>query len=194
MRSEHWAHITSVAAGQLGLVSRHQALVSGCGVRTLERAVERGLLVVVRKEVLAVAGSPDSVWRPLMAAYLAAGTDVFASHRAAAGLHRFPGVLPGCVELTVFARAPLRLDGATCHATTVLGAGDVVEMAGMRVTSAARTIMDTAGQLSPYLLRKTVEFACRRRLCSLDELSQRLLQLGGRGRRGTVRLRRVLDY
>jgi len=159
----------------------------------LERAAAAGLIMPVRKEVFVVAGSPDSVWRPLMAAWLAAGPDSFASHRAAAGLHGLPGVLPGWVELTVPLRRPLRLEGVTCHATTVVMPGDVIEAGGLRVTSVSRTIVDMAGRISPHLLRKVVEFACRRRLCTLEELSQRLVHLGGRGRRGTVALRRVLD-
>ncbi len=193
MHPDHWAHIAAVAAGQRGLVSRHQALLSGCSIRALERAVERGLLVAVRREVLAVAGAPSSVWRPLMAAYLATSPGIFASHRAAAGLHGFPGILRGAVELTVPSRRPVRLEGARCHTTTVVIAGDVTEACGLRVSSASRTIVDLAGQLSPHLLRRIVELACRRRLCTLDELSVRLEQLGGRGRPGTVRLRRVLD-
>lgn len=193
MRPEHWAEVAALAAAQHGLVSTEQVLGSGACDRSLRRALTGGRLTPVRKGVLAVAGAPASVWQPLQAAILAAGPGVVASHESAAGLHRLPGFLPGAVEVTGPAGQPLRLQGVACHSTGDLRPGDVVEVDGFPVTSPTRTILDLSGRLSPYLLGRIVDDACRRHVSSTAELQRCLDELGGRGRRGTVRLRRVLD-
>ena len=191
MEWKHWARVTELAAAQHGLITTKQVLSAGAGARTLKRDVARGLLDPVRRGVYAVAGAPRSPWQQLMAACLAGGPEVVASHRSAAGLHGFPGVLPGAVELTVPEGRPPRLAGVLCH-SSALEAGDVVAAAGFRATSPARTIVDMAGRTSPYLLSKFVDHCLQRRLCTSNDLRQRLEQLGGRGRPGTARLRRVL--
>lgn len=192
MRTDHWAAITARAATQHGMVSTAQVRATGAGRQTLQRAVARGLLVPVRRGVLCVAGSPPSVWQSLQGALLTAGPRVVASHDAAAGLYGFPGFVPGAVELTCVAGRPLRLEGATCHFARGIRPVHLDVVGGFRVTGPALTLLDLAGRVSPYLLAKTVDFACRRRLCSLGDLQRCLDQVGGQGRVGTAALRRVL--
>ena len=193
MYPEQWKHLTKLAEGQHSLVTVSQVRDLGVGRTTLDRDVERGLLVPYRRGVLAIAGAPDDVWRPLMSAFLAADRqDVAASHRAAAGLLRFPGILPGAVELTGFGRRRLELDGARCHTTTSDGLGETTRIGSLRATGAARTIVDLAGELDLDLLRQVVAHACRRRLCSERDLDQMVIRRGGRGRAGTTQLRGIL--
>lgn len=194
MRPEAWRRLTELACVQYGLLTVWQIRAAGVGHAAVQRAIAAGLLVPVRRGVLAVAGTPDSVWRPLMAAYLGAGSDrVVASHRAAAALHRSPGVLPGAVELMTWPGPPLRMSGAMCHSTTELVADDVVEVDGFRATCAARTIVDLAGAgLHRSLLERIVADACRRRLCCERDIEQRLLGPGSRQRRGARMLRSIL--
>lgn len=191
MRPDHWIEITVLAAAQHGLVTGAQIAATGAGRRTVTRAVTAGRLRRVRPSVFVVAGTPPSVWRPLMAACLAAGTRAVASHRSAGGLLGLPGILPGAVELTVSGPA-LRLSGARCHTTALLDPADVVGVAGFQATSAVRTIIDLAGSVHPTLLSTMVAEATRRRLCSDAALGRRLAELGGSGRAGTVALRAVL--
>ncbi|MGQ0520619.1 MAG: type IV toxin-antitoxin system AbiEi family antitoxin domain-containing protein [Actinomycetota bacterium] len=192
MRPEHWKRLTRLAEAQLGLATVAQIHAIGASRSTLKRAVAAGYLVAVRRGVMAVAGHPPSEWRPLMAAYLAAGDDrVVVSHRAAAGLHRLPGILPGAVDLTSPA-GKLRLEGARCHASAHLGRDEVVRVDGFRATSPARTILDLAGSIDRSLLATIVTHACRRRLCSPRDLERQLVLHGGRGRPGTGNLRSVL--
>ena len=85
MRPDHWIQLTVLAAAQHGLVTAAQIAATGTSRRTVTRAVASGLLRRVRPSVYVVAGTPPSVWQPLMAAYLAAGTGAVASHRSAGG-------------------------------------------------------------------------------------------------------------
>lgn len=194
MPPEHWKQLTHLAQTQYGLVSVAQVLGLGASYTSLKRAIGRGLLVPARRSVLAVAGTPAAVWQPLMAAYLAAGADdVVVSHKAAAGLHRLPGILPGTVELTSLSGRDLRLKGVTCHSTVGMAGGDVVTTRGFRATSPGQTLIDLAGMdLDRGFLARIVADSCRRRLCSTRELERRLVDGGGRGRPGTEMLRSIL--
>jgi very-short-patch-repair endonuclease len=62
---------------------------------------------------------------------------------------------------------------------------------GIRVTSAARTLLDLAAVLPPYLLERAIAEAQVRRLARRRELVDQLER--NRGRRGSRVLRRVLD-
>jgi predicted transcriptional regulator of viral defense system len=187
VRPDHWIQLTVLAAAQHGLVTAAQIAATGTSRRTVTRAVASGLLRRVRPSVYVVAGTPPSVWQPLMAAYLAAGTGAVASHRSAGGLLGLPGILPGAVELT-FTGPARRLAGARCHTTELLDHTDVARVGGFQATSAVRTIIDLAGSVHPTLLSTMVAEASRRRLCSDAALGRRLAALGGSGRAGTVAL------
>ena len=194
MRPEQWQQLTELAARQHALAAVRQIRAAGISKRSQERAVANGLLVPYRRSVLAVAGAPASAWMPLMGAWLASDRDDIAvSRRGAGGLHRLPGILPGAVDLMTWAGAPLRLGGARCHTTTEVGADDLTLIGPFVVTSAARTIVDLAGEgLDRALLTKIVADACRRRICSEADLEALLGRLGGKGRPGIKQLRSIL--
>lgn len=170
------------AAAQDALVTRRQLLdeMTPAAVRWL---LDDGRLVPLRRGVYAVAGAPPSPWRALRAALLAAG-DAVASHRAAAALQGFPGVLPGAVEITVFARRAPR--GAPAHTAGVLHAEDICRVAGLPATSAARTLVDLAAhpRLAPML-----DHCLDRRLCTVADVDGCIERLG----RGPRRLQALLD-
>ena len=176
-----WADL---AAAQDGLLSRSQLLadLSPSAVRHL---LASGRLVRVRRGVYAAAGAPPTLWRPLRAALLAAG-DAVASHRAAAGLHHFPGVLPGAAEITVFCRTSPRLPGVIVHRATLLVAEDITEVAGFPATTAARTTVDLAAIVHPSLLERMLD------RCDAGDVSACLERIGTAGRRGTRPLRAML--
>jgi len=84
-----------------------------------------------------------------VAAWLAVGKETaVVSHESALALLDLSDVIPKAVHLTVprSRRHLPTIPGVKVHTTTrPLGAGDVVERDGVRVTSAARTILDAAG-------------------------------------------------
>jgi very-short-patch-repair endonuclease len=192
MDRQHWAAIVDYALGQHGLVTSRQ-VVEASSEAARKRALHSGLLTPVRRGVHKVAGVPASVWQPLMSVCLAAGPAVVASHRAAAGLYGFPSILAGAAEVTAMGAKTPRLAGVRAHQTGVFAPEHRHLILGIPVTSPARTIVDLAGQVSPYLLDRAVEHVLRRSLCTADELVQAFRQLAGQGRRGTVALRIALD-
>lgn len=192
MRPDHWTRVTDLAATQHGLVTRAQIIAAGAAPRSLTRAVDRGLLSGVRRQVYLVVGVPSTVWQPLMAACLAGAPHAVASHRAAGGLFGLPGIVPGAVEVTAPSSARRALEGGRCHSSGRLDAADVALVRNIPVVAPARTIIDLAGVVDRFLLARIVDHALRHSLCSAPELRAVLDRVGGRGRPGTAVLRAVL--
>lgn len=192
MRTDHWILVTTIAARQRGLVTRAQVLAAGASPRSLHRAVARGRLVPFRRQVYRIGGTPDDPWQPLLAACLAGAPGAVASHRAAAGLHGLPGVLPGAVEVTVERAGRRTLAGVRCHTSVALAPADATIVHGVPATTVARTIVDLAPVLHPRLLGRITDDAWRRGLCSPADVAATLDRIGGPGRAGAARLARLL--
>jgi very-short-patch-repair endonuclease len=177
-----------LAATQHGLVTVAQLRSFGITRRGISHRVATGRLAPVRRGVYAAVGLPADVWRPLAAALLT--VDAVASHRAAAGLHRFPGIRPGAVEIMVFGTSPPRLAGVVAHRAHVVHPDEVVKVGVLPATSPARTLVDVAGQVQTGLLEKMLDDCAMRRLCSPDDVAECLDRSDVR--RGVRRLRPLL--
>lgn len=193
MRAEHWAAVTAVAAEQWGLVSTAQVDAAGCPPRTLERAIELGLLSRYRRGVYLTSGAPASVYQPILAACLAGGPSTVASFLASIWLWDFSQVRPDHLEVTTVLAPTRDLSDVRVHTTSKLLPGDVDRRHRVPVTSAPRSALDAAALLSGYLLGRYVDHLHRRRSASYDDVRIHLEKLGGRGRSGTRKLRSVLE-
>jgi hypothetical protein len=71
---------------------------------------------------------------------------------------------------------------------------DLEDRSGARLTAPVRTVIDIAAITGDELLAKILDDGTVRRLWTADLVAARLEQLGGAGRVGTARLRRLLDY
>jgi very-short-patch-repair endonuclease len=185
LRAAHWKEIAALASRQHGVVSYRQIVAAGCPDRTLRRAVDQGLFEPTRRGVFTIAGAAPDPRRPLMAACLAGGPSVVASHLAAAWLWEYGRIEAGAVEVTGLVSWDRALDGVRVHRSWVLLADDMKVRDGIPVTSAPRTAIDLASCLSLYLLARFVDHVVRERFCTVDELDRQLDALGGRGRSGT---------
>lgn len=192
MTPETWRAVADLAATQHGLIASRQLERLGVGRRSIERARERQRVVSYRRGVYLLAGTPADVWQPLMAALLL--VDGVASHRAAAALHGFPGVMPGAVEFTVFDATTPRVNGAVAHRSSVLYVDDLAKVGGFDVTAAARTLVDLAAyrDIDTSLLRRMLDDCAVRRLCLPNDVAASLERCGTH-RRGSVRLRRLVE-
>lgn len=173
--------LTEVAASQRSLITAGQLRQLGYERGAVDRLIGRGVLAVFRQGIYLVAGASPDIWRPLHAAALAAGRIAAASHFASGGLHGYPGILRGAVELTVFGRASGDLADVRVHETT--RPFDIVVVSGIPATTPARTLSDLAGAIHPDFLDRLVAFSLEHRLCSLDDLR---LETGRRGRRALL--------
>ena len=188
-----WRSIVELAQAQLALVTGTQLREAGWPRPRVVRAVAAGLLVVVRRNVFAVAGAPSSPGQPLLAACLAAGPAAVASHRSAAWLHDVPDALPGPLDVLLPGEVPPRLEGVSGHHSAVFERGDIGRVGGIPATSPARTVVDLASVYSGYRLARALDHVLRTHRCRLPEVRAAFDRVAGRGRSGTATLRRLLE-
>jgi very-short-patch-repair endonuclease len=126
-----------------------------------------------------------------MAAVLACGEGAVLSHRSAAvllGIRERHGV---SIDVTAPGRRGRTPKEIAAHRDGSLLASDRIETDGIPCTSVARTLLDIAGVVPIWELRKAVSEAEVRRI--LDHAEVRALIKRSRGRRGVARLRMVMD-
>lgn len=150
-----------------------------------------GRFELVARGVFRLAGAPGSWHQNLMIAVLAWGDDVAVSHRAAAALHRLPGVAPGIVELTVPKERRRQAPGQV-HRNR-LEPDEIARTGTLPVTTPARTLIDLARVVAPEALEEALDDALRRGLVTRRGLRARIDALAARGRPGTTAIRRALD-
>jgi very-short-patch-repair endonuclease len=128
----------------------------------------------------------------LHAALLWSGANSVVSHRAAARVLGLDGIDAAPTEITVpLSRRP-RSKKVVVHRSE-LSRSDSQVHKRLRLTSAARTLVDLAGVVDEDTLSLAVESAWRRRLCSLEALEQRAFELGTQGRPGMKALSSVME-
>jgi very-short-patch-repair endonuclease len=190
---ERWTKVAGIAAAQHGVITLQQLRASGWTESMIRRALERGQLHRIAPRTFAIAGAP-ATWRmSLQAALLALGACSVVAGRSAACLLGFDSFEEGPVEVLVPRRERMHEAIAVVRSTSHLPALDViVEPGGFRCTSAARTIIDLAGLVSPRRLEDAIDSAVRAGQTSLPFLHRRLAALRHRGRPGVARLDALL--
>ena len=155
----------------------------------------KGALISVGGGVMRHAAYPTSVNQRILAAVLAAGDGAVASHMSAAGLWRLDGIAGPDDEVEVTVRRPRdpRAVPGIVHRTLDLGPADVEPRQLIPRTTAARTLLDLAGRVSPGQLEAALDDAERRGLVWRPHLRWRSEELRRRGRRGVPALARLLD-
>ena len=177
-------------AAQHAVLQRRQALAAGLTPKTIEVRLRTGTWVAVHQAVYRLVGAPTT-WRlRVMAACLAAGPGAVASHRAAGALWGLDGVVEGRPEITVAMSGGRELADVVVHHTRGLHAADRATVDGIPCTSAARTLVDLAGVLTPHQLEAALDSALRDRLTAARYLQRRL---AGAGRKGAGVLRELVE-
>lgn len=161
-------NVHSFAQSQGGHVTWSQLLEAGMTTRTITRWVACGKLIRVYRGVYAVGHLQSNPINAAHAALLAGG-----ERCALAGT-------PALVLWDVWKRWPTRLEivmagdrrpaGLVVHHSTTLLRRDIRMVQGLRVTSPARTLLDTAERLRPRQLTRAVNDLRFRDLLTIDQL------------------------
>jgi hypothetical protein len=148
------AAIAALAARQHGLVMRAQLLSLGLGAGAIKHRLRLERLIAVHAGVYAVGHRPTNPVARAAAAVLACGPGAVLSHGSAASLW---GVdKRWTIPFEVSTKVDHRRAGITIHRVTTLVRGDIRTHLGVRVTSAARTILDIAPRLTDQALTRAV--------------------------------------
>jgi hypothetical protein len=175
--------IGAIASTQYGLVTIAQAANAGLSAKQRQVRVATRRWERVQPGVYALAGTPVTWEQRVMAAVLAGGDGTVASHLAAAALHRYPDVGRELVEVIVPPGRQVRLERATAHRLAALPDYERRVVAGIQVTSYARTLVDCSGQLSLGQLARALDQGLVRHeltLWSLERSLSALKQAPGR--------------
>lgn len=183
--------VVRIAARQHGVVTRRQLLAAGLTRNVIDYRLRRRHLQVVHRGVYLVGPVPPPRHRE-MAACLACGPAAVVSHRSAAGLWRLsapPGrAAPVDITTRTWDRAR---PGIRTHRSRTLRDGEVTRLAGIPITTPARTIVDLAARASFRQLERALAEAQALGLTTPDEVGSLLRRYPRRP--GAPLLRTVLD-
>jgi hypothetical protein len=147
------------------LARRHHGNVTyehltDCGLTRhgIDVRVKRGQLHRVHQAVYAVGRPPNTPVERAAAAVLACGRGAALSHRGALALWGFTKHWPGSFDVVVMT-GDRRPHGITTHRYATLLRRDIRVQQGIRATSPARTLLDSAPELDPRQRTRTVHDA-----------------------------------
>lgn len=141
--------------------------------------------------VYAVAGTPDSVRRRMVAAVRSFPTLTAVSHQSAAEVWGMTTRGLRSVEVTTTRWDRVHRRDIRVHESLDLLPIDVVELDGIPVTSPARTVVDL-GASNRWIVEAALEQGIRRRLLTLEEVEAFVVRVARRGRRGVGVIRPLL--
>jgi hypothetical protein len=170
------------AAVDLGVSRKQLASLSKCGV-------------VVRElpDTYRMSAVPRSGEQRIRAALLWAGDDAAAAGWSAGELFGLEGVRAAQPEIVVSRSNRVRSSSVIVHHSVDRAALMVRNLRGIRATGIEATLVSLAHTLDAEGLEIACEDARRRRLTSVPALNAYLIRFGCPGRRGSARLRRLLD-
>ena len=171
-----------MARSQHGLVTRAQAHEAGVGDSKIKRRVSEGRWSRARPGVYVIGAAEASWHQRIMAACLAGGPDIVASHRTALRLWGLVGAV-GRPEVLVQGNRRLRLDGIQVHQSILLPPADCTVRSGIPTTTIARTLIDASARQDGEVVGSWVDRALREFGLDLLELRSCLARLAGPGRR-----------
>lgn len=135
--------MAELAGRQHGTLSASQLLDLGLERHDIARAVERGRLHRLHQGVYAVGHTAMAPLAREHAALLACGGAAVLSHRTAAALWQLLPAAP-ILDVTVVGRHVRTRAGIRLHHVDAIDLADVGSRHGLKVTSAARTLVDLA--------------------------------------------------
>lgn len=184
--------IAKLADGQHGVVARPQLLAMAVSPSMIEGRLTVGTLIRLHRGVYAVGHRRLRIEGHWLAAVLAVGDGAALSHREAAALHELRPSNRSRIDVTTAARGRRRQVGIELHRTRSLDPHDITTVAGIPVTTVARTLVDLAGVVPRDHLAKALREAEHRRVADLHEIEDAMRRTKNRPGQGQANLRAVL--
>ena len=183
--------IAELAQRQHGIVSRTELLTAGLSSDEIWHRTNVGRLHRLHAGVYAVGHLLLPRFGAYLAAVLACGEGAVLSHRAGAALLGLGGPPSGPIDVTVPRRGGQQRSGIAVHRTRCLPGSEITEAERVPCTTPARTLVDLAAVAGPRELRRALERSLELNLFDRTALDATLGR--SRGRRGVVKLRRLLS-
>jgi hypothetical protein len=190
-----WHAIAGIVESQHGVIGKAQLDELAVSKAQLARMVADRQLERVAPRVWRVVGAPATWHQRLHTGLLSLGPMSWVSHEAAAQLHGFDRTVPDQVEFEVLRNRRSTALDEEVHSVRRWNRADAVEIDGLRVTSATRTVCDLANVgVHPDRLAAAIDSAVRLGLSSPEALRLRLEGLRTNGWSGVRSLDRLLEH
>ena len=183
--------LRALALAQHGLATRRQILDLGGTDSLIARRIGTGQWSRARRGVLVIGAIAPSWEQRVMAACLAAGDGVLASHRTA-GRHWGLVDRSGRIQVLAGDARVLALHQVRTHRTLILPPADRAVLRGIPVTSVARTLVDLAAGQDQAVVGRWLDDALRRLELDPRDLRSCIARLDARGRRQPTSLAAAL--
>jgi len=191
---DHRDHVLAqTAASQYGVFTLTQALAAGLSERAVEMRVRRGAYERLEPAVYAVGGSQDSWFQSVMVAVLSGCEATAASHQTAALLWGMTDRRPKRIEVVTTRHLRAKRTSFQVHESLDLLPTDIVELDGLPVTTAVRTVVDLAAVAPRWLVEACLDTGLRRSLFELADVIVFVNRVAKRGRRGVGVVRPLLE-
>jgi len=185
--------VAALAAAHHGLVTPSQLTELGLSAWQIKGLVSRGELVREHHSVLRAAAAPTTRSQQILSATMAVA-GATASHLTAAEIHKFANTPRARAVTVTVATADYHTPvGVRVRRSNRLPADHVCVVDGIPVTRPERTVLDLAADLSPNVLRRTIEQQYVDRRITVVRMEHVLREMAGPGRRGITRLCRALE-
>ena len=196
MRTDELDRLEPLLRLQHGAVRSDQLNQLGISKRRLDYLVAKQALVRMAPRTFRPAAVPITWHHRVWVAHLSAGPDSALSHRTSAillGMIEASGRNRSDIELIVPRHRRSIVPGVRVHTSLRLEPADFVRREGLRLTSAARTLIDLAADGFPVAgLTEAFDAAVRLGLVTPDYLRRRLDSVGRAGRAGVRLLDEIL--
>jgi len=170
----------NLAEPQSGYFTTAQAREAGYSQRKLTYYVRAGRFLRVHPGIYRLAQYPGGPHEDLYVAQLRCGPASVISHDSALAYYGLSDVLPGRIHVTIPRTASHRHALLQIH-TNRLGANDVKNVGGLRITSVTRTIADVAfAGLADELVVQATREAIERGMVLQSALLEYAQRRGGR--------------
>ena len=185
--------LAAVALSQHSVITYADVIAAGGKKHHIRARLDAGRWIFVHPRVYRLAGAPWTWEGKVFAALCAAGPNAAASFFCSARLHGF-GWTRAIPEISIPRGQKFRSEVITVHTSTDLDRCEIVERSGIRVTDAARTLLDIGGALRQrQTFARTVEQARRLDKVSWHDLVACLAAHARRGRNGITWMRELLE-
>lgn len=185
--------LNNVARDQRGVFTMAQGVACGFPRSTINSRVAQGLYESIHPGVYGLAGSGDSWERQVTAGVFSAGELAAASHRTAAYLWAMTSKRPDDIEVTTKRhRRRIRCE-MTVHESKDLRASDIVNVDGVPVTSAVRTIVDLGASAPSWLVERCLDSGLRREFFTAMQVRCFIARVARPGRSGVGAIRPLIE-
>ena len=181
-----------IAAENHGVFTIAEAERLGLAERTVRHRCDRGRYERLYHGVYAFAGSVDSEERRMVAAAKSLGDLAAISHQSAAELWGLARRRISRHEVVARRWDRRPRPGLIVHESLDLMKKDIVELNGIPVTSAVRTVVDL-GASNRWVVESALEQGIRQRHFTLDDVEMFVKRVARRGRRGVGVIRPLIQ-